>query len=183
MIGSSVIGAQLAFMKALADIGKRDGVQVNRINPGSVDTDRFRHRLGIIMKRTGLDEAAAIEHHRKELNITRFGRPEDMAAWWRSSSRRAGAGCTARPSTWTAARSSRCACRSTIESKRALEGAPFGFLLASIQFERALRVLDRRLVIPAAAPGRLDGLRRTRFRSRRLVSSDAGGERPRAGNW
>jgi 3-oxoacyl-[acyl-carrier protein] reductase len=79
MIGSSVIGAQLAFMKALADIGKRDGVQVNTVNPGSVDTDRFRHRLAIIKKRTGLDEAAAIEHHRKELDITRFGRPEDIA--------------------------------------------------------------------------------------------------------
>ena len=79
MIGSSVIGAQLAFMKALADIGKRDGVQVNSVNPGSVDTDRFRHRLGIIMKRTGLDETAAIEHHRKELDITRFGKPEDVA--------------------------------------------------------------------------------------------------------
>ena len=80
MIGSAVIGAQLAFMKALADIGKRDGVQVNSVNPGSVVTDRFRHRLGIIMQRTGLDEAAAIEHHRKELDITRFGRPEDIAA-------------------------------------------------------------------------------------------------------
>jgi 3-oxoacyl-[acyl-carrier protein] reductase len=79
MIGSSVIGAQLAFMKALADIGKRDGVQVNSINPGSVDTDRFRHRLGIVMARTGLDEAAAIEHHRRELNITRFGQAEDVA--------------------------------------------------------------------------------------------------------
>jgi 3-oxoacyl-[acyl-carrier protein] reductase len=79
MIGSSVIGAQLAFMKALADLGKRDGVQVNSINPGSVDTDRFRHRLGIIMARTGLNEAAATEHHRRELNITRFGQPADIA--------------------------------------------------------------------------------------------------------
>ena len=80
MIGASVIGASLAFMKALADIGKRDGVQVNTINPGSVDTDRFRHRLDIIMRRTGLDEAAAIEHHRRELDITRFGLPQDVAA-------------------------------------------------------------------------------------------------------
>jgi 3-oxoacyl-[acyl-carrier protein] reductase len=79
MIGSSVIGAQLAFMKALADIGKRDGVQVNSVNPGSVSTDRFRHRLDLIMKRTGLDEAAATEHHRKELDITRFGEPQDVA--------------------------------------------------------------------------------------------------------
>ena len=79
MIGSSVIGAQTVFMKALAELGKRDGVQVNTINPGSVDTDRFRHRLAIIMRKTGLDEAAAIEQHRKELGITRFGRPDDIA--------------------------------------------------------------------------------------------------------
>jgi len=79
MIGAAVIGAELAFMKALADIGKRDGVQVNTVNPGSVDTDRFRHRLAIIMRRTGLDEAEAIEHHRKELDITRFGSPQDIA--------------------------------------------------------------------------------------------------------
>ena len=80
MIGSSVIGAQNAFMKALADLGKRDGVQVNSVHPGSVDTDRFRGRLERVMRRTGLDQAAATEHHRKELNITRFGRPEDIAA-------------------------------------------------------------------------------------------------------
>ena len=79
MIGSSVIGAQVAFMKALADLGKRDGVQVNMVHPGSVDTDRFRGRLDKIRKRTGLDEAAAIEQHRREINITRFGRPEDVA--------------------------------------------------------------------------------------------------------
>lgn len=80
MIGASVVGAGLAFMKALADLGKRDGVQVNAVNPGSVDTDRFRHRLAVIMKKTGLDEAAAIERHRRELDITRFGTAEDIAA-------------------------------------------------------------------------------------------------------
>ena len=79
MIGASVIGASLAFMKALAAIGKKDRVQVNTVNPGSVDTDRFRHRLAIIMDKTGLDAAHAIEHHRKELDITRFGTPEDVA--------------------------------------------------------------------------------------------------------
>lgn len=79
MIGATVIGASLAFMKALAEIGKKDGVQVNTVNPGSVDTDRFRHRLALIMKKTGLDEAEAIEHHRKELDITRFGTPADVA--------------------------------------------------------------------------------------------------------
>jgi 3-oxoacyl-[acyl-carrier protein] reductase len=80
MVGASVIGASLAFMKALADLGKRDGVQVNTVNPGSVDTDRFRHRLTRIMAKTGLGEADAIEHHRRELNITRFGTPQDVAS-------------------------------------------------------------------------------------------------------
>ncbi len=80
MIGAAVVGASLAFMKALADLGKRDGVQVNAVNPGSVTTDRFRHRLDIIMKKTGLDEVAAIERHRRELDITRFGTPQDIAA-------------------------------------------------------------------------------------------------------
>ncbi len=79
MVGASVIGAQLAFMKSLAEVGKRDGVQVNTVNPGSVDTDRFKGRLALIAKKTGLDEAAAIEHHRRELDITRFGTPEDIA--------------------------------------------------------------------------------------------------------
>jgi 3-oxoacyl-[acyl-carrier protein] reductase len=79
MIGASVVGASLAFMKALADLGKHDGVQVNAVNPGSVTTDRFRHRLAAIMRKTGLDESAAIERHRGELDITRFGTPEDIA--------------------------------------------------------------------------------------------------------
>jgi 3-oxoacyl-[acyl-carrier protein] reductase len=78
MIGSAVIGAQNAFMKALADLGKADGVQVNSVHPGSVDTDRFRGRLAKVMARTGLDEAAAVEHHRKEIGITRFGKPQDI---------------------------------------------------------------------------------------------------------
>src|SRR6188768_1496386 len=49
MMGSSVIGAQNAFMKALADLGKHDGVQVNSVHPGSVETDRFRGRLDKVM--------------------------------------------------------------------------------------------------------------------------------------
>jgi 3-oxoacyl-[acyl-carrier protein] reductase len=80
MIGASVIGASVAFMKALAELGKVDGVQVLAVNPGSVDTDRFRHRLALIMRRTGLNEADAVEHHRKELDITRFGTPQDIGA-------------------------------------------------------------------------------------------------------
>jgi 3-oxoacyl-[acyl-carrier protein] reductase len=80
MIGAAVVAASIAFMKALADIGKVDGVQVNTVNPGSVETDRFRGRIDIIKKKLGLDDAAAIEHHRRELDVTRFGTPQDVAA-------------------------------------------------------------------------------------------------------
>jgi len=79
MIGAAVVAAMLAFMRALADVGKRDGVQVNAVNPGSIKTDRFRGRLAKVMKKTGLDEAAATERHRRDLDITRFGGPEDIA--------------------------------------------------------------------------------------------------------
>jgi 3-oxoacyl-[acyl-carrier protein] reductase len=79
MVGASVVAAMLAFMRALADLCKRDGVQVNAVNPGSVKTDRFRGRLDLIMKKTGFDEAAATERHRADLDITRFGTPEDIA--------------------------------------------------------------------------------------------------------
>jgi 3-oxoacyl-[acyl-carrier protein] reductase len=44
-----------------------------------VKTDRFSHRLGKVMKKTGLGEGDAVEHHRLELGITRFGLPEDIA--------------------------------------------------------------------------------------------------------
>ncbi|MGE0629490.1 MAG: SDR family oxidoreductase [Hyphomicrobiaceae bacterium] len=79
-IGSSVCGAQIAFMKALADLGKHEGVQVNVVNPGTVETDRFRHRLDLVRRKTGLDEATAREHHRREIGVVRFGLPEDVAA-------------------------------------------------------------------------------------------------------
>ena len=79
MVGAAVVAAMLAFMRALADLGKRDGVQVNAVNPGSINTDRFRGRLAKVMQTTGLDEAAATERHRQDLDVTRFGEPEDIA--------------------------------------------------------------------------------------------------------
>ena len=79
-IGSTVCAACIAFAKALADIGKHHGVQVNVINPGSVQTDRMKHRIGIIQNRMSMNAETAIEHHRKELDITRFGKPEDIGA-------------------------------------------------------------------------------------------------------
>ncbi len=78
-IGGSVNGAALSFTKALSDVGIRDGVQVNAINPGWVRTDRLRGFLQTAAAQHGGDiEAAALEMAKRS-NIVRLGEPEDIA--------------------------------------------------------------------------------------------------------
>jgi 3-oxoacyl-[acyl-carrier protein] reductase len=77
-IGSSVNAACAAFTKALADLGKTDGVQVNAIHPSYVETERFWRRIKADMERTGKSEAEVREWHRQDINVTRFGTPEDL---------------------------------------------------------------------------------------------------------
>jgi len=78
-IGSSVNSAVAAFTKALADLGKTDGVQVNCIHPSYVDTERFARRVKADMERTGQSETEVREWHRKDIGITRLGTTDDVA--------------------------------------------------------------------------------------------------------
>jgi len=78
-IGGSVNGACMSFTKGLADIGIRDGVQVNAINPGSVRTERLRTLLESQAAQHGGDIDAAIEQHVRKSNVVRLGEPEDVA--------------------------------------------------------------------------------------------------------
>jgi 3-oxoacyl-[acyl-carrier protein] reductase len=78
-IGSSVNAACAAFTKALADLGKQDGVQVNCIHPSLVDTDRQGRRIQAEMKSTGQPEAVIRRQFCKEAGITRFGTTQDVA--------------------------------------------------------------------------------------------------------
>ena len=78
-IGGSVNGACLSFTKAVADIGIRDGVQVNAINPGRVKTDRFRLWLAAEAVQHGGDVNAAMQAIIRQSNIVRLGEPEDVA--------------------------------------------------------------------------------------------------------
>ena len=77
-IGSSVNAAVVAWTKALADVGKTEGVQVNAIDLGRVETDRLWKRIGDRMKSTGFDEAKVRAELQTELGIVRFGRVEDV---------------------------------------------------------------------------------------------------------
>jgi 3-oxoacyl-[acyl-carrier protein] reductase len=78
-IGSSVNAAVAAFSKALADLGKTDGVQVNCIHPSYVDTERFARRVKADMERTGKSEAEVREWHRADIGTTRLGTTDDVA--------------------------------------------------------------------------------------------------------
>ena len=78
-IGSSVNAACAAFSKALADLGKEDGVRVNCIHPSLVDTDRQRTRIAAEIARSGRSEADVRAQFCREAGTTRFGTPQDVA--------------------------------------------------------------------------------------------------------
>ena len=78
-IGGSVNGACLSFAKALTDIGIRDGVQVNAINPGRIRTGRFQKMVEAQAARSGMSLEEAIQEIIGKASITRVGEPEDVA--------------------------------------------------------------------------------------------------------
>lgn len=79
-IGGSVNAALLSLTKALADLGVRDGVQVNAINPGMIRTARYTARLNALAKERGLDLESAERELTKSAAVTRIGEPEEIAA-------------------------------------------------------------------------------------------------------
>lgn len=78
-IGGSVNAALLSLTKALAELGIRDGVQVNAINPGAIRTDRLARRLETLAAEQGTNVERAAEQFARQANITRLGEPEDIA--------------------------------------------------------------------------------------------------------
>jgi 3-oxoacyl-[acyl-carrier protein] reductase len=77
-IGGSVNSALEHFSKALADIGHRDGVRINTIHPGYIETDRLARRLDAFAREHKLDPATARTELARELGIDRFGQPADI---------------------------------------------------------------------------------------------------------
>ena len=79
-IGGSVNVAILNFTKAMADIGVKDGVRVNAINPGLIETDRFARNVERTMRDRGLDRDAAYRFLVSSHGTTRVGKPEEIGA-------------------------------------------------------------------------------------------------------
>ena len=77
-IGGSVNSALVNFTKATGDIGRRDGVRVNAINPGHIQTSRLEKRVEAAMSKTNGTREDAIRGMIAELGINRFGQPEEI---------------------------------------------------------------------------------------------------------
>lgn len=78
-IGGSVNAALMNLTKALADRGVRDGVRVNAINPGSIATGRLQIRIRKYAEKHNIDLEEAARRMPEELEIARFGTPEEIA--------------------------------------------------------------------------------------------------------
>jgi NAD(P)-dependent dehydrogenase (short-subunit alcohol dehydrogenase family) len=78
-IGGSVNGACISFTKAIAELGVRDGIQVNAINPGRIRTGRLEKMIAAQAVHHGGDLEATFGEIVRKANIVRIGEPEDVA--------------------------------------------------------------------------------------------------------
>jgi NAD(P)-dependent dehydrogenase (short-subunit alcohol dehydrogenase family) len=77
-IGGSVNVALLNFTKAMADIGIQQGVRVNAISPGLIDTDRFTRNVERVMREHDLAREQALAFLLSSHGTTRVGMPEEV---------------------------------------------------------------------------------------------------------
>jgi len=77
-IGGSVNVALLNFTKAMADIGVNDGVRVNAINPGLIETDRFTRNVERVMRERSLSREDALTFLISSHGTKRVGRPDEI---------------------------------------------------------------------------------------------------------
>ena len=79
LVGGSVNAACANFAKGLAGLGKRDGINVNVIHPGTTETDRIKQ----LFEQRAAASGTTPEEIRKETmakdGLRRIGRPEDVA--------------------------------------------------------------------------------------------------------
>jgi 3-oxoacyl-[acyl-carrier protein] reductase len=80
LIGGSVNAAMANFSNGLAQLGKRDGVNVNVIHPGTTDTERT-HRL---LEQRAAASGRPVEELRRDMlakdGLSRLGNPDDIVA-------------------------------------------------------------------------------------------------------
>jgi 3-oxoacyl-[acyl-carrier protein] reductase len=77
-IGGAVNVALLNFTKVMADIGIREGVRVNAINPGLIETDRLVRNIERLMREHSCSRDEAVSRMLAPRGTKRFGRPEEI---------------------------------------------------------------------------------------------------------
>jgi 3-oxoacyl-[acyl-carrier protein] reductase len=78
-IGASVNAAMGNFSKALSQLGKRDGVNVNVIHPGATETERFYQLLEQRSKASGKSVEQLKQEAIAKDGLRRLGKPTDIA--------------------------------------------------------------------------------------------------------
>jgi len=79
-IGGSVNAALLHFTKVMAAIGLHDGVRVNALNPGRIQTGRLARNIDRIAALQGISVQEASAEVLRSCGIRRFGQPEEISA-------------------------------------------------------------------------------------------------------
>lgn len=77
-VGGPVNAALLNYTKAMADLGRREGVRVNAINPGRITTDRTRGHLVAAAAANGTTFQQAAANLLQSVGIPRFGEPQEI---------------------------------------------------------------------------------------------------------
>jgi NAD(P)-dependent dehydrogenase (short-subunit alcohol dehydrogenase family) len=77
-INGAVNSALLHLTKTLSDIGRREGVRVNAINPGRTTTRRLDRALDRIAGEQSVDRAEATRRLLATSGIARFGDPQEI---------------------------------------------------------------------------------------------------------
>jgi 3-oxoacyl-[acyl-carrier protein] reductase len=79
-IGGPVNAALLNLTKCLADRGMKDGVRVNALNPGYIQTDRLIRRIEHLAAERKIPLEQAKHLIAKEAGLARFGEPDEIAS-------------------------------------------------------------------------------------------------------
>ena len=69
----------LGFAKTLADEVAKDGILVNNIAPGYLETDRMMEVVESRARSAGITQEQALEGLSKTIPVGRIGRPEELA--------------------------------------------------------------------------------------------------------